>query len=149
MNEGYATSRFTTPNTSPDRPRVPSSSPAVSTNPSPIRAPVFRSAADTLHDVYSTAAAFSSQSRPGVSPSRSTKRTKDDDEDEAGMNLPSSQDSVVADAHGRSARFDDWDPDDDDDMDEDTKMEFGDFPPIRLTPRTIAPLKRSSKNALH
>ncbi|KAF8309350.1 hypothetical protein DL93DRAFT_2170428 [Clavulina sp. PMI_390] len=139
VSEGYTTSRMTTPNTSPTRPQAPHPSPSKSLHPSPIRAPVFRSAADTLHDVYSQQTSFPSYS-PNPSPPRPAKRVRDQSEcnEEMPHHPPRLPRSVFS-----SVNFDDEDlvrmsdDDDDDEMDVDAPQ----LPPIRPS-RQIIPLKR-------
>lgn len=139
VNEGYATSRFTTPNASPNRPHAPNSSPIGSRNPSPIRAPLFRSAADTLHAVYSSSAPNISHS---LSSSRVAKRARAAEDDDDVM---PHHHSFIPRSTFSSPNFDYNDHMDLCDEEEDADMESPTLPRINAS-RQIRPLKRNMSN---
>lgn len=143
VNEGYATSRFTTPNASPIRPLVPNPSPIGRTDASPIPAPIFSSVSDTLRMVYGDN--LSPQASPNPSPSRPTKRARVIEDENVECH-----DRIHSSFTPRSALFSTNFGEDDlmdtgDDVDDDMVMDAPTFPPIKSF-RRITPLKRSTRS---
>jgi hypothetical protein len=133
VSEGYATSRFTTPNASPIRPLAPNSSPIGYAGTNPIRPPIFSSAADTLKLVYGNDP--SPQASPNPSPSRPAKRARVIEDEEGHVQLRS---PLIPRSASPSSNFD---QDDAMDMGGDVDDSMMMNAPALPSPRLIRPLK--------